>query len=121
MRRILVLLFLTLTAFQFAFAGMPTAVAAVQADSHCITRDAAVQAAAQQVPHGHAADQASASPCDTLQACSVCGACQLCHQATHPNVRVLVISPRAAGLVFPPTTTHYLSAECAPSFKPPIL
>lgn len=121
MRRFLVLLLLTLTAFQLAFAGLPVAAAAVQLDSHCVTSGEAGQTTVKKTSHGSAADQVAGSQCDTPQDCTVCGTCQLCHQAAHPDAKALARAPQSAELVFPPTTTRYLSAEHAPSLKPPIL
>lgn len=121
MRRIFVLLFFTLTAFQLAFAGMPVAASAVQADSHWASSEGELRAADHQLSHHNVTDSVPEAPCDTLQVCTVCGACQLCHQAAQPDAQVLAMAPRVAGPAFPPTVTRYLSAEHAPSLKPPIL
>ena len=130
MRRLLVLFLLTLTAFQFAFAGMPGAVVVVPAGDHI----AAAQAAPREADHcigigsdsgnSSAASAAQASPCNTPQACSVCGVCQACkggQQVVLSGVYVGAVPLASVRWIFPAASTRFLSAERAPRFKPPIL
>ena len=124
MRRLLVLFLLTLTAFQLAFAGMPVAAAAVPAGSVMATANAEARAADHCVSHSNAADPAQDSPCNTPQDCSVCGVCQSCQwgqQAALSDGHAGAVPVPSARWVFPRDNASYLSAECAPSFKPPIL
>ena len=127
MRRLFVLLFLTLTAFQLAFAGMPVASAAsaaVPAGSVMVAADAVARAADHCVSHRNAADPAQELPCNTPLDCSVCGVCQVCQwgqQAALSDGHAGAVPVPSARWVFPRDNASYLSAECAPSFKPPIL
>ena len=124
MRRLLVLFLLTLTAFQFAFAGMPGAAVVVPAGGHIAAAEAAPRDAAHCVGHGSAANPAQASPCSTPQACSVCGACQACQggqQVVLSGVYVGAVPLASVRWFSPAASTRFLSAEREPRFKPPIL
>ena len=122
MRRVLVLFLLTLTALQLAFAGLPVAAAAVQAGSHMLApEDAAARTADHCIAHSSAAETAAESPCNSPQVCSLCGVCQMCHQAALAHVQAEAVPMPSARWVFPRDNARYLSAERAPSFKPPIL
>ena len=123
MRRILVLLVLTLTTLQLACVGIPVGMvaAAVPAKIHAVETLVQAHEAVPCASFGSTAEPASAPLCDGSQACSLCGACQLCHQAALADTQVLAALSQAARVVFLPSVSHYLSAEHAPSFKPPIL
>ena len=122
MRRLLVLLLLALTTLQSAFAGMPVGVAAaaVPADIHAKETPTQGHGAAPCMSFGSTADAASTPLCDAPQACRLCDACQMCHQAALADSQVPGMPSLAARAIFPPSVSRYLSAEHAPSFKPPI-
>jgi len=124
MLRLFILSLFAMVAFQLAVPGMQELVAPtafLTKVSAADTRTAQGETAAPHPCDVRASDSSASADCSAAQACATCNICQVCHQAAMVQTPSPAILSAFTWTPFPLTSAGNVSADHAPSFKPPIL